>query len=447
MRRSRYTVIVEDGDGTHLIYNTLSAAFLKVPGSAVQFLLDDPDWSCPSGDLSPFQRYLHGLGVLVDSELDEGEASRGLLRDHHARQDRMELFLLPHENCNFRCTYCYEAFARNKMEPWVVEAAKQFVLKRSGGLRSLQTSWFGGEPLLGYDVISELSAFFVEVCRQAGVDYQSGITTNGYLLDEDKARHLVRECGVRQFQITLDGPCEQHDRRRHLLGGGGTYERIYRNLLSLKGVEGSFNVLIRVNFDHEVGGAMDDFLSRLRDDFTDDPRFLVHFFPIANLGGDTSDEINDLPLCDANATRVLEYQLLEKAVDLGFRTLTRDQLGPLSSTCYASDPRNLIIGADGTLYKCTVAFDDPRNHVGVIRPDGSLQIDEARFGLWTEHAGASDPHCRSCTLNPTCQGMACPLHRMNTESRACVPMRADLPRTIRLLARELSQEAERCQSR
>ncbi|MFF5206604.1 radical SAM protein [Streptosporangium sp. NPDC000396] len=443
-----YTVVVEGGDGDYLVYNTLSGAFLKTPGNVIRFLVDDPVWRSAVCDLSPFQRYLHDVGILVDVELDEFEISRRLLEESHAREDRLELFLLPHENCNFRCTYCYESFARNKMEPWVVEATKRLVLTRSGALRSLSTSWFGGEPLLGYDVICELSAFFVELCRQADVNYQSGITTNGYLLDAEKARHLIHDCQVRQFQITLDGPCEQHDRRRHLMGGGGTYERIYQNLKDLKEIPESFNAMIRVNFDHEVGAAMDDFLRGLRDDFAGDPRFLIHFFPIVNLGGATRSEIDELPLCDVNATRVLEYQLLERAVDYGFRTMTRDQIQPLGSTCYAADPRNFIIGADGTIYKCTVAFDDPRNHVGVIQPDGSLQIDAAKLGLWTEHAGASDPHCQSCTLNPSCQGMACPLYRMNTASRACVPMKSDLPRTIRFLAREMvAQEARQCQSR
>ena len=386
VRRSRYTLVVDDGDDNYLVYNTLSTAFLKTAGSTIQFLLDDAMWSSPVTGMSKFQRYLHEVGILVDADVDEVERSRGVLESHHAREDRLDLFLLPHENCNFRCTYCYESFARNKMETWVVEATKRLVLAQSDTLRSLSTSWFGGEPLLGYDVIRELSAFFVDLCGQLDIRYQSGITTNGYLLDPEKARHLVHDCQVRQFQITLDGPCEQHDRRRHLAGGGGTYERIYENLLRLKEIEGPFNAMIRVNFDHEVIAAMDDFIRRLRDDFADDPRFLVHFFPIADLGGSTSNEIKELPLCDVNSMRVMEYQLLEQAVDNGLRTMTRDQIRPLGGTCYAADPRCFIIGADGTLYKCTVAFDDPRNHVGVIQPDGSLQIDSAKFDLWTENA-------------------------------------------------------------
>ena len=64
------------------------------------------------------------------------------------RADRLQLILLPTEQCNFRCTYCYEDFAIGRMTPEVVSGVKNLIDRRADGLSHLQLSWFGGEPTL-----------------------------------------------------------------------------------------------------------------------------------------------------------------------------------------------------------------------------------------------------------------------------------------------------------
>src|SRR4051794_10945684 len=142
VRASRYTLSVDDGSGERLLYNVMSQAFLRIPAPAAAFL-EDADWVAPLADLSRFQRALLDLGVLVPVDRDERPGSHAILDARNRRTDRLELILLPHENCNFRCVYCYESFARNKMQPQVVEAVQRLVLRRSEGLRTLTTSWFG----------------------------------------------------------------------------------------------------------------------------------------------------------------------------------------------------------------------------------------------------------------------------------------------------------------
>src|ERR1044071_7965793 len=60
----------------------------------------------------------------------------------------LQLILLPTEQCNFRCMYCYEDFSGGRMSPGVSEGVKRLIDRRLDGLRSLTVSWFGGEPLL-----------------------------------------------------------------------------------------------------------------------------------------------------------------------------------------------------------------------------------------------------------------------------------------------------------
>lgn len=435
VKRSRYTISVDNGDEHHLLYNTLSGQFLKLPSRAVAFLLADPEWEAGADSLAPIQKYLFEKGYLVPSDAKESYRSRMLYDSHYGSRQRLELILLPHENCNFRCTYCYETFARNKMEPWVREAVKKYVVQQAGDFRSLSVSWFGGEPLLAYDVIRELSACFTDVCGQHGASFTSQITTNAYLLDADRARILVSECGVNDFQITVDGPCGEHDKRRRLANGGGTYERVYRNLLALRDVDVDFRVVIRVNYDEGNAAVMDPFIDQLAEDFSADGRFVTHFFPISNWGGET---VGALPLCDVNMARNLKYRYLDKAADLGFSSLIREEMKPMGSSCYAADPNSFVIGSDGAIYKCTVAFEDPRNKVGFLRNDGTMSIDLDKFGLWTVNEGVTDEGCQSCFFNPSCQGMACPLYRMQTGKRPCPPLKHDFPRALKILAKEMT---------
>lgn len=434
--RSMYMFIADNGDGeNHLLYNTLTGNFLKVPSASIRFLLDNPDHHIPVTELNPFQCFLFEQGFLVPHGVNERNRSRLLYNSRYWSKQQLELILLPHENCNFRCPYCYESFARNKMEPWVRDAVKRFVLTQAEDFKSLAVSWFGGEPTLALDVMYELSTTFIDFANQNGIAYSSGITTNGYRLTGTVARKLILDCKIAHFQITLDGPQEQHDKRRYLAGGGATFHRIYDNLLNMRTIETPFTVVIRVNFDSENMQYMDDFTKRLAEDFASDGRFIVHFFPISNWGGEVT-----LPLCNVNAARLMRNQFLDAAANLGLSSHLREEIKPLGSMCYAADPNSFIIGSNGAIYKCTVAFDEPRNQVGMIRPDGTMSIDLDKFSLWVTNEGVTDPGCQSCFFNPSCQGMACPLYRLQTNQRPCPPLKQSFPETLRQLVKEMKME-------
>jgi uncharacterized protein len=66
--------------------------------------------------------------------------------------------LLPTEDCNFRCTYCYEDFAIGRMSRATIEAVKKLIESRVPKLRALTIGWFGGEPLIAKDIVMEISA-------------------------------------------------------------------------------------------------------------------------------------------------------------------------------------------------------------------------------------------------------------------------------------------------
>src|SRR5215211_2329775 len=75
--------------------------------------------------------------------------------------ESLHLIVLPTEQCNFRCTYCYEDFSIGRMSSEVIQGVKRLIDRRLPSLKSLSVSWFGGEPLLGRAIVEDISEHIV----------------------------------------------------------------------------------------------------------------------------------------------------------------------------------------------------------------------------------------------------------------------------------------------
>ena len=98
----------------------------------------------------------------------------------------------------------------------------------------------------------------------------------------------------------------------------------------------------------------------------------------------------------------------------------------------AARPYNLIVGADGKLMKCTVVLDTMKdNVVGQIHPDGSLTVDEDRFAKWVKPYHRDDAMCNKCFFVPSCEGVSCPLPRLQSGERQCPTSKLEIQQTLR----------------
>ncbi|HKP37373.1 MAG TPA: radical SAM protein, partial [Pyrinomonadaceae bacterium] len=168
----------------------------------------------------------------------------------------LELILLPTEKCNFRCTYCYEDFEMGRMSPEIILGIKNLILNRANDLDRLQLSWFGGEPLAALDVVLEVSGFAAQLAaKKSHLNYRAHMTTNASLLDPATFDKLV-DVGVLDYQITLDGPREIHNQTRVQAGGGGTFDRIWNNLLAIRATNLPASIHLRIHFDSETAYRM-----------------------------------------------------------------------------------------------------------------------------------------------------------------------------------------------
>lgn len=300
---------------------------------------------------------------------------------------RLHLIVMPTEKCNFRCTYCYENFAQGRMSADTRAGLVRFIERRSSDLKTLLISWFGGEPLMAVDIIDEVSrAAMASSTLSAGLAYRANMTTNGYLLTAPMIRRLVA-MGISEYQVTLDGPGPTHDETRKLAGGGATFERIWSNLLALRACSEDFSIVLRLHVHPLNYPALRVLAAMIRDELLTDPRFDVIVRPVKALGGPNDDNFARFEARESDAIAV---QLAEQLGVIGrFQQLS-------NYICYAAKANSLVIRADGTLAKCTVALHDRRNAVGRLNTDGSLTIDQDRLSLWMEGVLTADSAALAC---------------------------------------------------
>jgi uncharacterized protein len=425
---SRYNVRATAEDGRLVLWNTLSgkiSVFKPEDREIVLNLLQKKGFAAPKEKVV---EYLADRGYLTRAGVNEFRHFQQLFGQQHYRADVLELILLASEDCNFRCTYCYEDFARGTMTPQVREGIKNLVRKRIKKLNRLNISWFGGEPLYGWEAIEDLAPFFDEIAQEHEVPFGSNMTTNGYLLTPEVADKLLA-WRIRQFQITLDGLPEHHNHSRAARDGSPTFERIFANLKALAGKDQDFRVVLRVNFNPANAGGLSGFVEMLSQEFKGDPRYSLALKAVGRWGGSNDDQLD---VCGDDEVASVQQDIMAQAKRQGlhFGSL-RDAAKMGGQVCYAARPYNFIIGATGKVMKCTIVLDkDDHNVVGSITPDGELKRDDARMSLWTEPAFEQDDQCCKCVVLPNCQGIHCPLVRIEQDTQPCISTRSNLKKEL-----------------
>ncbi len=426
---SRFNIQTTTQDGSLIVWNSYKGSISVFPAeqrAKVRSLLTRRGVEARAEGLVG---YLQKRGFLVKEGADEYRNFQHRFGRQHYRTDHLELMLLSSEDCNFRCEYCYEKFVRGTMQPWVRSSIKKFVESRVGGLRSLSIAWFGGEPLYGFEAVADLGPFFQRVAAEQKISFKSGITTNGYLLTPGAVDKLF-DWKIRNFQVTIDGAPEDHDRLRHTRTGQGSFSKILENLKSLRARRDKFRMNIRVNFDPESQSRLEGFIELLGKEFGDDPRFRVLLRPVGRWGGSND---KNLEVCGVEEKDEVIAKLTEQTRKNGLGNFddlrVTGRFGSLA--CYAARPNHFIIGADGKVMKCTVALDTKEaNIVGRITADGELDMDEEKLAFWTEPVFTGNSKCQKCVILPVCQSLACPYEKLQGAEVACPPLRKNFKRRL-----------------
>ncbi len=194
--------------------------------------------------------------------------------DFKARSGNVVKALCLHvaHTCNLNCSYCFASQGKfhgeRALMPFEVgKRALDFLMENSGSRRNLEVDFFGGEPLMNWDVVKRLVAYARSVEKERGKNFRFTLTTNGMLIDEDVIQFANRE--MHNVVLSLDGRQEVHDRFRVDYQGQGSFDQIVPKFQKLVQARGNRNYYMRGTFTHWNPDFLQDIEAMLDLGFTE----------------------------------------------------------------------------------------------------------------------------------------------------------------------------------
>lgn len=182
------------------------------------------------------------VAELVD--LGQLEASDSYLDDGFAFDNKpviKAMCLHVAHDCNIRCKYCFASQGdfegdRSLMSLETGKKALEFLVENSGNRRNLELDFFGGEPLMNFEVVKQLVDYGRSLEKGRNKNFRFTITTNGVLLNEENTAYINEH--MDNVVLSIDGRKEVNDKMRYTISGDGTYDIIlpkFKNLVEKRG--------------------------------------------------------------------------------------------------------------------------------------------------------------------------------------------------------------------
>lgn len=154
-------------------------------------------------------------------------------------------------DCNLRCKYCFAETGsyegpRGMMSLEVGKQAIDYLIKASGHRKNLEIDFFGGEPLMNFDVVKGIVEYARSIEKEHGKNFRFTITTNGILLDEAKKEYINKEMG--NIVLSIDGRKCVNDAMRVRVDGTGSYDAIVPRFQDMAESRNQDNYYVRGTF-------------------------------------------------------------------------------------------------------------------------------------------------------------------------------------------------------
>ena len=308
--------------------------------------------------------------------------------------------------CNLNCSYCFASQGkyhgeRALMSFEVGRRALDFLVENSGTRRNLEVDFFGGEPLMNWQVVKDLVAYARSIEKDAGKNFRFTLTTNGVLLDDEVTEFCNRE--MHNVVLSLDGRKEVNDRFRVDVAGNGSYERIVPNFQRFVAARGDKSYYMRGTYTHYNPDFTNDLFHMSDLGFTE-----LSMEPVVCAPGDPcalTEE--DFPvLCE-------QYELLAKDMLRRWRegkpiTFYHYMIDLKHGPCIykrvsgcGSGTEYMAVTPWGELFPCHQFVGDPKYSLGNIWDGVTNTAAQDEF----RHCNAySRPDCKDCWARLYCSG-------------------------------------------
>lgn len=174
--------------------------------------------------------------------------------DLKARQTNLKALCLHiAHDCNLCCKYCFAGEGeysgdRSLMTFEVGKRALDFLIEQSGDRKNLEVDFFGGEPLMNFEVVKQLVEYARSIEKEKGKNFRFTLTTNGVLLDDEVMEWANKECY--NVVLSLDGRKETNDRMRVTKNNKGSYDLILPKFIKMANLRNQQGYYIRGTYTH-----------------------------------------------------------------------------------------------------------------------------------------------------------------------------------------------------
>ena len=308
--------------------------------------------------------------------------------------------------CNLNCSYCFASQGKYHGERAIMsyevgKRALDFLVENSGTRHNLEVDFFGGEPLMNFDVVKQLVAYARSIEKEKNKNFRFTLTTNGVLIDDDVIDFVNKE--MSNVVLSLDGRKEIHDRFRVDYAGNGSWEKIVPKFQRLVNARGKKGYYMRGTFTHANPDFLEDIRTMLDLGFTE-----LSMEPVVTAPNDPS------ALTEADRRIVMEQY--EKLAEL---MLKRDAEGkPFTFYHYMIDLKGgpciykrisgcgsgteyMAVTPWGDLYPCHQFVGDEKFRLGDIWHGVSNTAIQNEFASCNVYAREE---CRDCWARLYCSG-------------------------------------------
>ena len=336
---------------------------------------------------------------------DTFEAMAGTLKEKTSGVVKALCLHVAH-TCNLNCEYCFASQGKYSGDRAVMsfEVGKQafdYLIANSGTRRNLEVDFFGGEPLMNFDVVKQLVAYARSIEKEHNKNFRFTLTTNGILIDDDVIEFANKECS--NVVLSLDGRKEIHDRYRVDYAGNGSWERIVPKFQKLVEAREGKNYYMRGTFTHANPDFLKDIQQMLDLGFTE-----LSMEPVVCAPGEPSELTQeDLPIVMEQYEKLAELMLKREKEGNPF-TFYHYMIDLTGGPCIykrisgcGSGTEYMAVTPWGDLYPCHQFVGDEKFKLGNIW-DGVTNTEiRGQFANCNVYA---HPECKNCWARLYCSG-------------------------------------------
>lgn len=395
LTQSKYNYIIDRQERTYW-FNAVSRSYLVVERALSDKLLSilNTDVSLLAGKSPKLYKQLLDECFIVENGIDETDIVRERYRKTVESKD-YHIIIMPTLNCNYKCWYCIQDHIDTKMSEHTMDALRRHIdhMINEEHILSLHMDWFGGEPFMYFkDVVEPITSYAKSRCVEAGIPLTITTTTNAYYLTEE-IHETLDLLGFSDFQITLDGARDAHNKVKFSEGLDSAFDRALHNINGLLSATKKASISLRINYTSE--NLEERIVEQINDIIEPQNRNRVSVF-FRKVWQEKIDR-------DRSATIGF---LLNKLHESGYHVQSLDLFWGFIP-CYTERKYFNTINYNGHVLKCTANNDMySETPIGQLQDDGRIVWRDGYLEEFHKPRFENEA-CIKCKQLPLCMGPCC----------------------------------------